>query len=171
MESTLVAFGTLEPTLQIQIVCRHISQLAPDKQPWLKTVHYCGKMLVHRVSTGLPVLPQRVKQRRSRSPRGFVAGLEGAVDGLEVLDVCLHLCQRLTCHLQSGVNTASQMCQQRLCRPPFFARRLRSSESRTSCNASRLRKPGGCNGPPGSSLRMPRTAARYPSTTAPTSSW
>src|SRR5438093_4384294 len=59
MESTLVAFGTLEPTLQIQIVCRHISPLAPDKQPWLKTVHYGGKMLVHGVSTGLPVLPQR----------------------------------------------------------------------------------------------------------------
>ena len=87
MESTLVAFGTLEPTLQIHIVCRHISQLAPDKQPWLKTVHYGGKMLVHRVSTGLPWLQQCVKQRRSRLPSGFVAGLEGAVDGLEVLDV------------------------------------------------------------------------------------
>jgi hypothetical protein len=86
-ESTLVAFGTLEPTLQIHIVSRHISQPAPDKQPWLKTVHYCGKMLVHRVSTGLPVLPQRVKQHRSRFPRGFVTGLESAVDGLEVLDV------------------------------------------------------------------------------------
>ena len=82
-----MAFGTLEPTLQIQIVCRHTSQLAPDKQPWLKAAHYLGKMPVHGVSTGLPLLPQRVKQRRSRFPSGFVAGLKGAVYGLEVLDV------------------------------------------------------------------------------------
>ena len=44
--------------------------------------------------------------------------------------------------------------------PGLFNARFLPSEARTSANASAIRKPGGCRGPPWSSLRMPRTAAQ-----------
>jgi hypothetical protein len=51
--------------------------------------------------------------------------------------------QRIPCDIESAVNAAGQTFQQRLCRPPFLACRLRSSDSCTSCNASLIRQPGG----------------------------
>src|SRR5262245_3896955 len=59
MNSTLVAFRTFEPTLQIHIVCWKFGLLSPHKQPRLKTAHHLGKLLVYGVHTGLPLLPQR----------------------------------------------------------------------------------------------------------------
>ena len=41
----------------------HIGHLATDKQPRLKTAHDLGELLLHGVSTGLPLLPQRDKLR------------------------------------------------------------------------------------------------------------
>jgi hypothetical protein len=58
MNPAFVAFGTLEPTLQVQIVGGNISRLAPYKQPGLKAAHHLGEMLVDGVSAGLPRLLQ-----------------------------------------------------------------------------------------------------------------
>jgi hypothetical protein len=58
MNPACVAFGTLEPTLQVQIVGGNISRLAPYKQPGLKAAHHLGEMLVDGVSAGLPRLLQ-----------------------------------------------------------------------------------------------------------------
>ena len=58
MHPAFVAFGTPEPTLQVQIVDGKISCLAPYKQPWLKAAHQLGEMLVDGVSAGLPRLLQ-----------------------------------------------------------------------------------------------------------------
>src|SRR5215471_12905252 len=58
MHPAFVAFGTLKPTLQVQIVGGKISGLAPSKQPWLKAAHHLGEMLVDGVDTGLPRLLQ-----------------------------------------------------------------------------------------------------------------
>src|SRR2546428_3401477 len=95
---------------------------------------------------------------------------QSGIDRLERLGIWAHVLQSITRAIESTVHTASQPVQQRLCRPPFWACRLRSSESRTSCKASRIRKPGGRSGPPWLSLSIPRTAAQYPSTTSPASS-
>jgi hypothetical protein len=49
MKPTLMAFGTLKPTFQIQIVCRKIGCLTTDKQPRLKAAHHFGEMLMHGI--------------------------------------------------------------------------------------------------------------------------
>src|SRR2546425_11625223 len=48
MDPAFVAFGTFEPTLQVQIVGRKLSRLAPHKQPQFKAAHHLGKMLLNR---------------------------------------------------------------------------------------------------------------------------
>jgi hypothetical protein len=58
MNSAFVAFGPLEPTLQVQIIGGKISRLAPYKQPCLKATHQLGEMLVDGVGAGLPRLLQ-----------------------------------------------------------------------------------------------------------------
>src|SRR5438876_1478667 len=143
MNPTLVAFGTFEPTLQIQIVFWKIGHLSPHKQPRLKTAHHLGKLLVNGVNACLPLLPQRDELCLTLLPCGFVVRLEDALDCSQVLDIVRNLRQGLAGALQAAVNTTGQPLQQRLCTPPFWASRLRSSDSRTSCNASLIRTPGG----------------------------
>src|SRR5438067_8026182 len=170
MNPTLVAFRTFEPTLQIHVVFRKIGRLATHKQPRLKTAHHLGKLLVHAVSACLPRLPQRDELPLTLFPCGLLARPQGILHCLQGLDVLGHLLQGLACDIQSAVNATDETFQQRLGTPPFCACKLRSSDARTSCNASLIRTPGGCSGPPWSSLRIPRTAAQYPNTTSPASS-
>src|SRR5437870_8253479 len=170
MNPTLVAFGTFEPALQIQIVFWKISCLSTHKQPRRKTAHHFGKLLLNGVSACLPRLPQRDELRLPLLLRGLVTCPQGAIHSSQVWDILPYVLQGLACHRQAAVNASGQTLQQRLCTPPFWASKVRSSDSRTSCNASLIRTPGGCSGPPWSSLRMPRTAAQYPNTTSPASS-
>src|SRR4029450_3038844 len=156
MNPTLVAFGTFEPTLQIHIVCWKIGFLSPHKQPRLKTAHHLGKLLVHGVNACLPLLPQRDELGLTLLPGGFVARLQEAINGSQVLDIVPHLRQGLTGAFHAAVNTTSQTLQQRLGTPPFLASRVRSSDARTSCNASLIRTPGGWSGQPWTSVRILR---------------
>src|SRR5262245_49552985 len=148
MNATLVAFRTFEPTLQIHIVGWKIGLLSPHKHPRLKTAHHLGKLLVHGVHAGLPLLPQRDELGLTLRPCGSVARLQEVIDGAQVLDIVPHLRQGLTGACHAAVNTISQTLSQRLGTPPFLASRVRSSDARTSCNASLMRTPGGCSGPP-----------------------
>src|SRR6266568_3981964 len=161
---------TMNPTLQIHIVCWKIGPLSPHKQARLKTAHHLGKLLVHGVNACLPLLPQRDELSLTLLPCGFVARLQEAINCSQVLDIVPHLRQGCAGDFHAAVNTTGQTLQQRLCTPPFLASRVRSSDARTSCNASLIRTPGGCSGPPWSSLSIPRTAAQYPNTTSPASS-
>ncbi len=160
MDPAFVAFGTFEPTFQIHIVYRQLGRRATHTQPRLKTAHHLGKLLVNGVSACLPLLSQRDELCFTLLPSSLVARPQDAIHRVQVLDVLAHLLQGLAYDIEAAVNAPSQALQQRLCRPPFFASRLRSSESRTSCKASLIRKPGGCSGPPWPSLRIPRTAAQ-----------
>jgi hypothetical protein len=72
--------------------------------------------------------------------------------------------------VEAAVDATRQAAQWLLCEPPFFSSRLRWIDSRTSSKAAAIRNPGGWSGPPGSLLRMPRTAAPESSTTAPAGS-
>jgi hypothetical protein len=49
MHPTLVAFGSFEPTLQVQIVGWQIGCLAPHKQAGLKAAHHLGEVLLNGV--------------------------------------------------------------------------------------------------------------------------
>src|SRR6266702_8065965 len=63
MDPAFVAFGTFEPTLQVQIVGRKLSHLTPYKQPRFKSAHHLGKMLLNGICAGLPFLLQRAELR------------------------------------------------------------------------------------------------------------
>ena len=143
MDPAFVAFGTFEPTLQVHIVGRKLSRLAPHKQPQCKAAHPLGTMLLNGIRAGLPFLLQRVELRLTLRARGRGARPEGTIHCLQGLGVEANVRQRIPCDIESAVNATGQTFQQRLCRPPFWACRLRSSDSRTSCNASLIRKPGG----------------------------
>lgn len=95
MHAAFVAFGTLTPTLQVQIVGREISRLASPKHPRCKAVHYLGKMLVDGVDAGLPPLLQRDEPRLTLVPRGRGARSQGALHRLQVLGVEAHLLQSI----------------------------------------------------------------------------
>src|SRR5262249_43830445 len=69
--------------------------------------------------------------------------------------------------VQALVDARRQAAQLRLREAPVSAARFRPSDCLTSVSASLISNPGGWSGPPGSLLRMPRTAAQYPSTTSP----
>ena len=143
MDPTRVAFGTFEPTFQIQIVYRKLGHLATHKQPRLKAAQQLGEMLVNRVGAGLPRLLQQAQSHLPLAPCDLVARSQGAVHGLQSSDLRSHLRQRRTCTIEAALNATGQTRQQRLYTPPFCAGRLRSSESRTSCNAALIRTPGG----------------------------
>src|SRR6266849_149735 len=127
-------------------------------------------MLMHGIRAWLPLLPSQDTLRLTLLPCSFVVRPQGAIHRLQFLDVSLHVRQGRLYDIQAAVDAAGQTRQQGLGRLPFFAPRLCSSESRTSWRAALIRTPGGCSGPPWLSLRMPRTAAQYPSTTSPASS-
>ena len=91
MNPTLMPFGTLEPTLQIQIIFREIGRLTTHKQPQLKTAHHLGKLLVHGVSACLPGLPQHDELPLTLFLCGLIARPQGALHGLQVLDVLANL--------------------------------------------------------------------------------
>src|SRR5262249_43476402 len=96
-----------------------------------------------------------------------------AIGGIQCGLDCPYVCHLVTYVLlgrlhtrQASVNIAGQARELLVGTPPFCASRFRCSDARTSPKASAIRKPGGCNGPPWSPLRIPRTAAQYSSTTS-----
>jgi hypothetical protein len=95
MNPAFVAFGTLEPTLQVQIVDGQISRLAPSKQPWLKAAHHLGEMLVDGVGTGLPRLLQGDEPRLTLIHRGRGARPQRVIHRLQVLGVEAHVLQNI----------------------------------------------------------------------------
>src|SRR5439155_7083756 len=111
--------------------------------PPQKTAHHRGKLLLNAVSAALPLLPQHDELRLPLLLWGLVTGSQGAIRCSQVLDILPHLLEGLTCNRQAAVNASGQTLQQHLCTPPFWASKLRSSDSRTSSNASLIRKPAG----------------------------
>jgi hypothetical protein len=89
-----------------------------------------------------------------------VLRIQGRADLYDLLDVSADFLLLGPDEIQASVNARGQPFQLRLGESPLFTARLRSSDVRTSPSASAIRNPGGCSGPPWSSLRMPRTAAQ-----------
>ena len=93
MDTAFVAFGTLEPTLQVQIVGWKISLLASHKQSRCKAAHYLGEMLFNGIGAGLPRLLQRDEPRLTLLSWGRVARSQEAINRLQVPSVEAHLLQ------------------------------------------------------------------------------
>jgi len=120
MDPAFVAFGTFEPTLQVQIVGRKTQPSHPHKQPQFKAAHHLGKMLLNGIRAGLPFLLQRAELRLTLRAVAVALGLRVLFHCLQGLGVEANVRQRIPCDIESAVNAAGQTFQQRLCRPPFW---------------------------------------------------
>lgn len=159
VDPAFMTLGPAEPTLQFQVVLRQFRPITADEETFQEARHHRGEVLPNRITVGLEAIPERlehgatlqttaVRRAECRLHCGDIHHLLPD-DGLD-----------LRHQLKTTIDTTGQAAQQRLGPPPLRASRLRCSDCRTSPSASAIRTPGGCNGPPWSSLRMPRTAAQ-----------
>jgi hypothetical protein len=99
-------------------------------------------VLPNRILILLESIDQLFELRLAMLP-ALTSGFEGRGHLVDVLDVLSDwLLLRLDV-LQSSVNTPGQTVELLLCEPPFFASKFRWIDSRTSCKASAIRRPGG----------------------------
>src|SRR5208337_5092042 len=165
VNSPLVAFGQAEPPLEIEIVLDLFELSLAHKKAGQEADHQRGHVLANRIPIPLELADQFLELRLAilATPAPGFEGLGHLVDVLDILSDWLLVGSDV---LQSPVNASGQSAELLLCKPPFFASKFRWIDSRTSSKASAIRRPGGWRGPPWSSLRIPRTAAQYSSTTA-----
>lgn len=159
VDAALVTLGATKEPFQIQIVTRKVGHLFADEQTGDKGLHGLGHRLPHRLVGLLEAPLQRTKQGPTPGHAAAV-GIKRGGDLAKVLDPVL---QGLLLLLDLGnapVDGVRQSLQAFVCRPPFFASRFRWREDRISPRASAIFNPGGCKGPPWSSLSTPRTAAQ-----------
>ena len=159
VDPALVALGPAEPALQLQVVLRQSRLISTGEEALLEARHHRGEVLPNRVAVALEAVPEAlelgttleataVRRVECRLHRGDLRHL--------LPEGCLDLCHQG----KAAIEATGQPPQQGLGPPPLRASRFRCSDCRTSPSASAMRKPGGCSGPPWSSLRMPRTAAQ-----------
>ena len=159
MNATLVALGITKEPFQIQIVTRKVGHVFADEKAWGKGVHGLGHRLPHRRARSLEASLQRKKE----GPTLFAAAAVGSKRSRNLSDVLDAIFQGLLWLLDLGeapVNGVRQTPQSLWRRPPFFTFRFRWREDRISPRASAIFRPGGCKGPPWSSLSTPRTTAQ-----------
>jgi hypothetical protein len=147
MHAALVAFGVSKPAFEVEVVLGEVRVVTSHKQAWLKTRQHPPHVLSPRIVTPLELLPQDLKLHVpvvARATGGIKRGLD-----------CPHVCHLVTYVLlgclhtrQASVNRAGQARELLVGTPPFGASRFRCSDVRTSPQASAIRQPGGCSGPP-----------------------
>lgn len=146
VDAALVSLGQTEPAFQAQVVLGRL-RIGSDKQPGLETGHDPTHLLLNQIVA----LSQLVAQGLE-SPLAFGAGtvgrLQGFLDGSDGGDVALDRLQVVLDLIQSTVDAPRQALELGLGAPPFLTWMFRSSDCRTSRNASAIRRPGGCSGPP-----------------------
>ena len=147
VDAALVTFGDAKPTLQIQIVVERRKRVFAHEQTGQEARHHLSHLLVDR---GLAVLEAIDQGLEFLLPLGasLRARFERRGDFRDVLHV---VTQRLLVRsdgAETAIDAVGQAVELRLGEPPFLASKFRWIDSRTSLNASAMRKPGGWSGPP-----------------------
>ena len=83
-----------------------------------------------------------------RSVTSSVPGSSVAATSAIVLDVLSDHLLLLLDFVQAALDASGQPAELLLREPPFFSSKFRWIDSWTSFNASAIRNPGGCSGPP-----------------------
>src|SRR4051794_13195902 len=166
---TLVTLGQAKPTLQIEIIPDRFVLPLAHEQAGQEAEHHPGHAMADRIIGLLEFIDQGLELLLSLGdvlgPRSQRRG--HLRDHLHV--VADHLLD-LFDFIETRRDASREPAELLLREPPFFAPKFRRSDSWTSRRASAIRNPGGSSGPPWSSLRMPRTAAQYSSSTLPAGS-
>lgn len=157
-----VAFMSLrlaKPAFQVEVVARLVGVVAAQEQPRVKTAHDLAHVSLKRILAGPKLFPQDFELVLACGA-GTECWLQRCLDEPDGLDVTLDGLQAVLNLVQSPGDAPDQTLQLDFGAPPFFAWTFRSKDCCTSRNDSAIRKPGGCNGPPWSSLRIPLIAVQ-----------
>lgn len=155
----LVSLRQPKPAFQVEVVAWLVGILATHEQADLKTGHDLAHLLLNQIVARSQLVTQGLESLRAFGT-GTAGRFQGFLDGPDGGDVALDRLQVVLDLVQSTVDAASQALELALSAPPFLTWMFRSSDCRTSRNASAIRRPGGCSGPPWSSLRIPFTAVQ-----------
>ena len=147
VDVTLVTLRNAKPTLQIQIVIERRQRVGANEQTSHETRHHLGHFLVDRRLGFLEAILQRLKLLL---PLGATlrARFERRGNGRDVLHVAAQFLLFGADGVETAVDAAGQTVELHFGEAPFFSSKFRWIDSRTSLNASAIRKPGGCSGPP-----------------------
>jgi hypothetical protein len=147
VDPPLVALGQAEPSFQIEVVSDLGELGSAHEEASQKAQHDRGEVLVDLIGLLSKATGQRLKLLLATRAASTLR-VEGRIDLLEVLDVLSNWLLLVVNGIQASVYARGQAAKLLLCEPPFFTSRFRWIESRTSCNASVIRNPGGSSGPP-----------------------
>ena len=123
-----------------------------DEKPGQEADYQPGHVLPNRIPSLLESIDQLFELLlaiRLILPSGF----EGRGYLVDVLDIFSDRLLLGLDMLQSPVDAVGKTAELLFCEPPFFASKFRWIDSRTSCKASAMSRPGGWRGPPWSLLR------------------
>lgn len=144
---SFVTLGQAKPTLQIEIVSDLLKLALAHEKAGEKALHHLAHSLVNRILLMGKTIDQSFKRFLSLGARPL-SGFEGRGDFLDVLDLFSDDFLLVSNFFKSTVDAAGQSAELLFREPPFFASTFRWIDSRTSLNASDIRKPGGWSGPP-----------------------
>jgi len=153
-----MSLGQAKEAFQFEIILGQF-QVASREQPRLETGHDLGQVFVYGIRFRREGLLQLVELLLSLFRRA-AGGRQRLLYLLDIADVAADLVLGRFDVGKSPAEVAREPLELVLCRPPFFAARFRCKDAFTSFKASDIRWPGGCSGPPWSSLRIPRMAAQ-----------
>lgn len=161
----LVTLGHAKPALQIEIVSEVLELALSDEQSRNKAEHHRRHRLVNRIlgrpdALDLLEASGQLLELRPASLTVPSFGVQGRRDFLDVFDIASDRLVFGSDVVEAAVDATGEPGELLLGEPPFFSSKFRWIDSRTSCKASAIRRPGGWSGPPWSSLTMPRTAAQ-----------
>lgn len=147
MDAAFMPLRLAKPAFQVEVVARLVVVVGPHEQSRLKTAHDFAHVPLNRIFAGPKLVTQDFKLLPACGA-GTERWLQGRLDEPYGLDVTLDGVQVVFNLVQSPGDAPHQTPQLAFGVPPFLTWMLRSKDCRTSCNASAIRTPGGCNGPP-----------------------
>lgn len=147
VDVALVTLRNAKPTLQIQIVIERRQRVCANEQTGHKARHHLSHFLVDR---GLGFLEAILQRLKLLLPLGATLRVrfKGRGNGGDVFHVATQFLLFGADGVETAVDAAGQTVELRFGEAPFFSSKFRWIDSRTSLNASAIRKPGGCSGPP-----------------------
>jgi hypothetical protein len=147
VDPPFVTLGQAKPALQIEIVSNLFPRPLTHEKAGEKAPHHLGHVTVNRILVTRESIDQFF-ERLLPLGAGPLSRFEGRGDFLDVLDVLSDRRVLVSHFFESTIDAAGKSAELLFCEPPFCSSTFRWIDSRTSLNASAIRKPGGCSGPP-----------------------
>ena len=142
VDPTFVTLGQAKPSLKIEVVLEFLELVFADEKAGEKANHHLGHVLANRIIRLLEFVSQLLELLLAIRAIPL-SRFEGRSDLLNVLDVFSDGLLLGLDLIQTSVDAIGQAAELLFFEAPFFSSKFRWIDSRTSPNASAMRKPGG----------------------------